>query len=618
MYFSNEIKKALKITLEKLNLGNFEDIKLEMPKLEIYGEFSTPIALSLAKKLQKSPFELAKKIKNLLPKINFVEKVEIIKPGFINFHFKKDIFVEMVLEKVLNGKYKDELPGNQKTKVIIEHTSVNPNKAMHIGHIRNAILGDCLVRLYKKLGFKVEVHNYIDDTGVQVADLIVGLTSLDIKQPKNQDFDLFCWDLYTKINKEYETNPKLLEKRVEIIQKIEKGNNEIARQSQETVNKILQCQLRLLAKFNIFYDLLVFESDIIKFGFWEEAFEKLKKSPNFIYQTEGKYKNCWILKYEDEKFQDKVFVRSDNTKVYTAKDTAYHLWKFGLLNKDFLYKKWQDKLAGESLWKTDFGGEKRDDFGKGDAVINLIDNRQTYPQEMVKYALKSLGFKNEFENYHHLAYGVVNISSQTAEELGIDTCENRDSYAMAGRKGIGVKVKDLLDFLISKIKSEMNKNKISDEDILQIAVSAIKHYMLKQYPLNEIVFDYKQALQLTGNTGPYLQYAYTRVSKILQKAGDFPLTFQKTEKVNNSEFQLIKLINLWNFIQRETLETKSISNIADYAYNLSSAFHSFYENSHVLKSPADIKNFRLTLITAYQKIIQEVLNIMGIKTLEKM
>lgn len=619
MYYLSEIKKSLATALDALGVGEKDvEIKIDIPSVSDHGDVSTPIAMFLAKKLKKSPIETANNIKNNLPGLDFVKKVEVVEPGYLNFFLSKDVFSKRILNDVLSDKNELVHKSNIKTKVIVEHTSVNPNKAMHVGHIRNAIIGDCLSRLYKKLDYTVEVHNYIDDTGIQIADTTTAMLYLQKEQPEGQDFDIFCWDINAEINKKYETDTKLLKKRKEVVQKIEQGNNETAKKAKEITDKVVQCHLESLADFNIYYDLLVYESDIIKFGFWEEAFKKLRKSPNFVYKSVGKQKGCWVLKYEDNKFEDKIFVRSDGTKVYIAKDTAYHMWKLGLLNKDFLYKKWELGNSKIQVWKTELDGEAKSSFGKGNVVVNVIDERQRYPQEMVKYALKSLGYKKEFDNYEHVAYGVVNLSIDTAKELGIDTSNSKGAYAMAGRKGVGVKVKDILNLLFSKIKSEMNKNNLHDEDILKIAVGALKFYMLKSHPSSEIIFDYKQALQLTGNTGPYLQYSFTRVYSLLNKAGNFPSLVSKKQNLNDREFELIKQISLWPNIQKDTFENKNLSILAGYAYSLSATFHRFYESNDILHSPDNVKNFRLTLALAYKQVIRDVLNTVGIQTLERM
>lgn len=597
------------------------EFSFEKPNIKEHGDYTANIAMLLAKHLGQAPMTVAEKIVERLGKIEFVEKIEIAKPGFINFYLDNDILVTNTLRAAIEGTLLD--PVQQHNKVIVEHTSVNPNKAMHVGHIRNAILGDSIIRLMKRLNYKVEVHNYIDDTGVQVADTVNALLNLDIKQPDNQNFDDFCWDIYSEINREYETNTDLLTKRTEVLHQIEERDNDIAKEAKIIVDKIVDCHLELLADFDIKYDLLVYESDIIDFAFWETAFELLKQSPHFIFETVGENKNCWVLKYENEKFGDKIFVRSNGTKVYTAKDTAYHLWKFGLLSKDFLYKEWSRKFNNHTTWKTDMEGEMRKGFGNANIIVNVIDERQTYPQEMVKHALSSLGYREEAQNYTHVAYGVVSLSKQTAEALGVDVSDGKDVYAMSGRKGIGVKVTDLVKLLENEIEKiqedpDLDRSISGVAQIRDIAIGAVKHYMLKYNPNSMVTFDYQQALQLVGNTGPYLQYSHARASNILEKAGNYERLFSKGKPLTDSELDLAKQVGRWPEIIEVALDTFNISAIVDYAFELSQTLNTFYEHNNVLKSDQKTKSFRLTLVEAYTNVIKDALNILGIMAPQRM
>ncbi|MFH0792124.1 MAG: arginine--tRNA ligase [bacterium] len=601
------------------------EIVVEKSRDGRYGDYATSIALRLAKDIKQSSLGIAEKIKSILEGLNsgYFSKIEIAGPGFINFFLSDNYLRKQVREIIKKGEKYGEVNIGKKKKVIVEHTSVNPNKAMHIGNLRNAILGDSIGRLLRKVGYSVEIENYIDDTGSQVADTVTAILYLN-KKPKNkQMFDDFCWDIYAEINRLYETEPQLLEKKKEVIKKIEEGNNKTADLTEEVSNKVLQCHLQRLAEFGIFYDLLVYESDVIRSGFWEKAFKQLKNNPRFILETQGEQKGCWILKYEGSG-GNKIFVRNDGTKIYTAKDTAYHLWKFGLLKKDFLYKRWSWKIGNKKIWKTSQGGIHKNNFGRADKIINVIDERQSYPQEMVKLALKSLGFEKEADNYHHLAYGVVYLSPLTAKELKIDISDNKPFYAMAGRKGIGIKISDLVELLTKNIKEkerdrteEITKDK-EFATSLEIAVGAIRHYILKYNYRSQVIFDYDQALSLNGNTGPYLQYSHVRAAGILRKAGKFKYQFDKKEDLSPSERGMIKSLSRWPEIVEETGRDFAISRITDYAFELSSCFHLFYEKNPVIKAKGIVKDFRLTLVFAYQKIISDVLSVMGISSPKRM
>ncbi len=579
------------------------------------GEYFSQIALILSKQLNKGAFDIAKIIEEELNNISLFSKVIVTENGFINFFINKNTITENVLKSILKNTNKLEVNLNE--KLIVEHTSVNPNKAMHIGHIRNAVFGSTIVNILKAKGKNVEVHNYIDDTGLQVADTTNAVLNLNIPKKDSETYENYAWDIYTKINFEYKNeNKELLEKREQLVHEIESLKGENYNKSVEVVDNIVKAHLQLMAKFNIFYDLLVYESDIIHFGFWDEAFELLKKSPNFFLQHSGKQEGCYVLKSSDPNIEDKIFVRQNGTKVYTAKDTAYHLWKFGKLTKDFLYK---DYVVEYGTEKTDKNGEAKSLYGKGDVVITLTDERQSYALNAVKEALKQTGFSTEAENMHHVAYGVVSLSKNTAQKLGVDVSDNKEFYSMSGRQGIGVKVTDLLNLVAEKVKEIQKNNNVdsTNEDVTNIAVAAIKHYLLKYNPQSPIVFDYEQALQITGNTGPYLLYSFVRANNILQKAGVYIKTYSKQTLTESEEKLILSLQEFDTVLTNIDLEFNT-SKIADYAFNLSKTFHSFYEKDNVLNSEDSIKNFRLTLVQAYKETLNQVLNIMGIQPVYKM
>lgn len=608
-----KVQIAVTEALKSLNLEGWL-VNVEQAAQEKHGDYATSAALGLAKKLKQPPLKVAEQIMRALPKIEGVAKVKVAPPGFINFFLDSKWLAREILGQVgdkASPYWRCDLGRGQ--KVIVEHTSVNPNKAMHVGNLRSAIIGDSAARLLKKCGYAVEVENYIDDTGAQVADTTLAVKHLKREPPAGQPFDEFCWDLYAEINRLYEQDLKLQAERRKVMQAIEQGGNETAKLADEIALKITQCHLALMVKFDIFYDLLVFESDVIKTGLWETTFELLKLNQKFVYEKTGPNEGCWVLKYEGSG-GDKVFVRRDGTKVYTAKDTAFHLWKFGLLPKDFWYQKWPQVAGEKVVWRTASYGESQK-FGQAKMIVNIIDERQSYPQQMVKLALEVLGFADAAKNFRHLAYGVVQLSPATAKALGVDTSVGKATYAMAGRKGIGVKVSDLVKLLIKKISAE---KKSAAEVSEAVAMGAIRHYLLKYHPSSPVVFDYEQALALQGNTGPYLQYSHTRAAGILRKARSFAGALEKGEPLTPTEEKLVKLLAAWPEVIKDTAKTLTLSNIAEYAFKLSAAFHAFYEANPVLKSAGAVKSFRLALVAAYQKVIADVLDLLGIKPLEKM
>lgn len=616
MYLSDLIKRRVK-TLFDIDI----DPLIEIPIDEKFGDYATNVAMQLTKILKKNPQEIGKEIICGLED-PLIEKIELVNPGFINFFLNKSKFAEVVLGKYIRSDFfeKPLIENANAYKVIVEHTSVNPNKSMHVGHLRNVILGDATVRLMKRAGYKVEVQNYIDDTGLQVADTTNAYLNLGKKfNPQEQEFDDFCWDIYSTIYKLYESNPELLEKRKQITHSIEHGIDDISKIASDIVEKILECHLKQLQDFGVSYDLLVYESDIMKFDLWGNAFEELKKSPKFVLETEGKNKDCWVLKYEGDG-GDKIFVRSDGTKVYTAKDVAYHLWKFGLLKTDFKYTKKEFPGINYELHQTSTQGVDNNKFGKAQKIINIIDDRQVYPQEMVKISLKELGYEKQAENYNHVAYGVVSLSRETAEKLGVDVSGGSASYSMSGRKGIGVKSKDLIKLMVQKITEEKLENNSKNIDPTKIANGAIKLYMLRNHYASPVFFDYKEALSIEGFTGPYLQYTYARSRSILRKAGD---NFSKEKlspehELDESEYRLIKTMYQWEDLIKSTTKNFSFSYITEYLFRLSSDFNSFYHTSSVLGSTVGIKNFRLGLVEAYSKIQKDGLSILGIEAMEEM
>lgn len=613
---SQKLAKTIRDTYEL-------DVKpeLSIPPQKQFGDFSTNVGFAIAKELKVAPMEVANKLKDNLD-LDFVTEIRIVSPGFINFFINQNAYAIDVVKKLIKPiKYNLDLTFIDK-KIIVEHTSVNPNKAMHIGHLRNTILGDAVVRLLKKQGYQVEVQNYIDDLGLQVADTINAYLNLDIKYDhNNKSFDDYCWDIYSQINKLYLTDQDLVQKRQEILHKLESHDQQITKIADEIVSKILACQLSELHDLGVVYDLLVYESDIMKSNLWEYGFAKLKETSNFVYETDGKNDGCWVLK-NDGDGGDKVLVRSNGTKVYTAKDVVYHLWKFNLIDFDFNYAKIDFPNLNYDLYRTltdSVSASKK--FGRGDVVINIIDERQTYPQEMVKLSLSLLGYKDQVKNYHHIAYGVVGLSRSTAQKLGVDVSDQKQTYAMSGRKGIGVKSKDLIALVEQTIKSQ----KVGDREydaakIKQIANSAVKFYMLKNNPLSAITFDYKEATNLNGATGPYIQYTYARAQSILNKMADAKpdLEVIKDHNINQYEYDLVKQIDEWIDLVASVSRTFAVSQIAEYSLKLCAIFNTFYHANPVVNADKITSAFRYYLICAFLNVLKESMDIMGIEVVRDM
>jgi arginyl-tRNA synthetase len=613
---TNEIEKAVRNLFLENNVEWPErvQIHIEQPQLVEHGDYATNIAMQLAKFLRRAPLQIGKDIVNLLQNSRsfnqLVNKVEVVPPGFINFFLSWE---------ALSQAWQKYDPPHERSnqKVIIEHTSINPNKAAHIGHLRNSCIGDTLARLLRFTGYSVEVHNYIDDLGNQLADTVVGLLHIPLHE-KYHRFGDYCWDLYARVNQAYKENKELESKRAEVLHALEEGNNNVAWQGYLVAERIVREQLEEMAEFHIDYDLLIWESDIVREGFWSGAFSLLQKSDQFVKETTGPLAGCWVLKQagetnadqESEHIQDKVLVRSNGVLTYTAKDIAYHLWKFGLLGIDFAYRRFN-----ENLWTSSSKGESKP-FGKADKVLNVIDKRQEYPQEMVKMALETVGFHQAANNLHHVSYGVVSLSPSTASSLGIDTSDQKSSYTMSGRQGIGIKISDLIDQMEQVIEEKRTrKSGISSREI---ATAAIRYYLLRFGIQTEIVFDMDQATEVSGNTGVYLLYGYTRGYSILKKAGDIEVktpTNINLEELHPSEYTLLRHLITWPDVVETALQELAPNFICNYGFQLASLFNHFYAACPVVQEEDPEKRaFRIWLTYVYTKQLADVLNILGLPT----
>jgi arginyl-tRNA synthetase len=636
-----------------------EEIPLNVPPKPELGDFSSAVCLSLAKERRQSPMKIAQEIAEHLKSARppFIREITVSPPGYLNFRVDWIALARDLIPRVLErGDVFGKPSFSPKEKVFIEHTSVNPNKAMHIGHLRNAVLGDTVARLLGWAGYSTEVCNYIDDTGLQVVDVVTALLYLDApfyeegssdfnpvwgKIPGEQSLDYFCWDLYARFQSELGKHPPLLERREDVLHKIEKGIHPIAAFAKELARKIVAAHLETVGQLSISYDLLNWESDIINRGFWEATFQLLKEKGAIRHETEGPNEGCWVVPFggvveteEGVKSLDKVLVRSNGSVTYTGKDVAYQLWKFGLLEKDFLYKRWGLQANGESLWTTAADGEPGEflshHFGHAEIVINVIDTRQSYPQQVVVECLRQMGFEKQAGKSIHLAYEVVNLSPQAARLLGAKEASEKRSVAMSGRSGTGVKARDFVEMVKRKV-IEKADHPLDEKVASALAAAAIRYYLLKFTTESQIVFDFDEALKTTGDTGVYLEYAHARACSILRKAeerkieldwerGDVPSQLTATE-----EGLLDALSNLSSVVTR-TSRNLRMSQLAEYAFGLATAFTDFYEHPDPgadVQTPfihlqdRELRIFRLSLVNAFQKVMAVALRLMGMPRLEK-
>lgn len=626
------------------------EVTFNVPPKREFGDFSTAVCMGQAKILKKAPIVIAEDLKAALEAkiLPFISEIIVTPPGYINFKINHKLFVKSIVEKVLSQKeeYGSSDIGKN-AKILIEHTNVNPNKAMHIGHLRNSIIGDSMVRVLRKLNYNVEACNYIDDTGVQVADVVVAMLYMDApvfgvdtnnindiwaKWDKSISFDYWCWDTYAKIANAYDTDIKLKAKRAEILHAVESQDSEIAAFAKQVACKIVEAHLATVSRLNIYYDLLNWESDIFLRGFWKTAFESLKKANAIVLETEGPNVGCWVVKFgkgifeteEGIKSDDKVLVRSNGTVTYTGKDIAYQMWKFGILGSDFLYKDWGMQKNGKILKTTAPDGSEQEGFGKANKVINVIDVRQSYPQQIVYDCLRKLGFEKEADNSIHLDYEVVVLSNSAASELGMDT-ESDDSgvQAMSGRKGIGVKGDDLINIMIKKLSE-----KISDVDNANVLASAAIRYFMSRFSTGKmIVFDFDEALRTTGDTGVYCEYAHARACSILNRAGYISQTeITVPDKITIPEEELAKKIEEFALIVKKSGEELSPAPLAHYAFELATVFTNYYETPDpdaqkqipfIKIEDSVLRNYRLSLVDAFRQTLANCLEVLGIIPLER-
>jgi arginyl-tRNA synthetase len=635
-----------------------ENIPLEIPPDLQFGELATPIAFELARKLRKAPKVIAQEIVAQLGKLEDFTSFDVAGAGYINARFDRAAGVSAI------ASGKSLTRGSSGIHSLVEHTSINPNKAAHVGHLRNAILGDTFVRLLRADGQKVDVQNYIDNTGVQVADVVVGFLHLegmsapavrelveDIKR-KGERIDYYCWDLYARTSQWYEQgtadeNAARKKLRYATLHEIEKGGNETAEVAELISTAVLHRHLETMLRLDIEYDFLPRESEILHLKFWDAAFEQLKQTGVLYFETEGKNKGCWVMTRpgadvtEGETNEDaKVIVRSNGTVTYVGKDIAYHLWKFGLLGKDFGYKPFFTYPDHECWISAVDGDEPHPHFGGAQAIYNVIDARQSDPQANVIQALRGMGHTGQASHYTHFSYEMVALTPRCAIELGYDVSAEdlaRPYIEVSGRKGFGVKADDLIDKLIAATRAEVDARQTGRDELerqliaKQIAIGALRYFMLKFTRNSVIAFDFKDALSFEGETGPYIQYAVVRARNIFRKAGVTPeavlAEFAELDAISDylDGEAAADIWSLWLRAGRRTLvleqciTTSEPAYLAKHAFQLAQEFNNFYHKHHILTEddPARKTLLLATAAVALRELVV-VLNWLGIESPEAM
>ena len=625
------------------------------PKVEL-GDFAIPL-FPFAKPLRSAPLKIAEMIRSEIGPIEGIAGLQVAPPGYLNIKIDR---AWMCAALAADQKPPAETAAG---KILVEHSSINPNKAAHIGHLRNAILGDTFVRLLRYAGREVDIQNYIDNTGVQVADVVVGFTHLEKKSraeiealARQLRFDYYCWDLYARVSQWYEADKQNKQVRLQTLHAIEDAGSETAAIAELISTAVLRRHLETMDRLDIEYDFLPRESEILHLHFWNAAFAKLKERGVLTFEASGKNKGCWIMRRagtsrtsttegtenteEDEITEEdqKVIVRSNGTVGYVGKDIAYHMWKFGLLGLDFGYRRFYRYPNQHDCWISTTDGEKdHPHFGDVAEIYNVIDARQSEAQNTVIEALRGLGHGEAADHYTHFSYEMVALTPRCAAELGYTLSEEdktRSYIEVSGRKGFGVKADDLLDQLIVSAKKEVDSRhpQLSESERLgiatQIAIGALRYFMLKYTKQSVIAFDFKEALSFEGETGPYAQYAVVRAASIFRKAGVDADTFSDTLTTNLSPDSLATYLSgdignemweLWlaasktSYVIDQCIATTEPAYLAKHVFQLAQLFNTFYHRYPILTEPDEKrKQFLLATVAVVRRELIQALAVMGI------
>jgi arginyl-tRNA synthetase len=641
-------------------------LNLEQPPQVAMGDYATPVALELARPLRRSPKQIAAELLASLesqPLPGFAG-FEVAGAGYLNARLDRGAALTAIAKAQDGTDFGTDFGAGVHS--LVEHTSINPNKAAHVGHLRNAILGDTFVRMLRAAGQRVDVQNYIDNTGVQVADVVVGLMHLEnLSQEqiatlfrelaaRNERLDYYCWDVYAKVSAWYDADdePEIKARRRALrlgtLHAIEAGGNEIAAAADTISTAVLRRHLETMQRLDIEYDFLPRESEILHLHFWDLAFGQLKERGVLYQETEGKNKGCWVMRragtegagadgLPDE--DAKVIVRSNGTVTYVGKDIAYHLWKFGLLGKDFGYRRFFE-YPDHTCWiSAEHGERQHPHFGGAQAIYNVIDSRQADPQANVIEALRGMGYTDAADRYVHFSYEMVALTPRCAEELGYTLSEEdrgRAYIEVSGRKGFGVKADDLIDRLIAAAKAEVDSRHPELDDAERrkignsIAIGALRYFMLKYTRNSVIAFDFHDALSFEGETGPYVQYAVVRVRSIFRKGGTTSAAALAAvdgaalaKYVDSEEgrdlWELWQTASKSSLLLEQCIATAEPAYLAKHAFQLAQQFNNFYHRFHILTEPnAARKQLLLATAAVAERELIRVLGWLGIDAPEVM
>jgi arginyl-tRNA synthetase len=666
------VRTAIADTLTRLHGPDVVPATLvvEIPPQRALGDLALPFAFELARVLRKPPRAIAQDVVAALGPIEGVASVQAAPNGYVNVFVDRPAYLRAHLGQPRISRT------DAGVKTIVEHTAINPNKAAHIGHLRNAILGDTLARLLRFGGTPVEVQNYIDDTGVQVADVVVGFQEIEGRTVDEvrtlaaaDHFDYYCWDLYARVTEWYAADEDRRAIRIGTLHAIEAGESSTAEMGAVVADAIVRCHLRTMARLGIDYDLLSWEGDILRLQFWATAFETLKQNGTVYFQETGRLAGCWVMEIDEDvdltvadgthtdapdpadapedatdgTQREKVIVRSDGTVTYVGKDIAYQFWKFGLLGRDFQYRPFTKRLDGSTLWATCSTGGESDHpaFGAAGRVFNVIDTRQSYLQKLLKQALATMGHRHEAEHSEHFSYEMVALTHRTARELGYEgDADGKPFVEVSGRKGLGVKADDLLDRLVDKAQGEVarrNPDMPADQarrTAEQIAIAAVRYFMVKFSRTKVIAFDIDEALSFEGESGPYLQYAAVRAGNIFNKlqereglsSADVTAALDELDPSSLTDgpdadalWDLVLACARLDEVADAAVRTLEPSVLAKYAFGLAQSFNGFYHRFPILSEERrDVRLWRAAAASYFRQQLSRALAVMGADVPERM
>ena len=640
MEIAEFVKENIKKAVNDIYNIDIYDILVEHPDKEMWGDFSTNISLKISKLVKQSPMEIANKLCYKLRGYELTEvfeEVYYVQPGFINFRLSKEWLqnVPLLVNTGLNDYGKGEI--GEGKRIALEHSNVNPNKATHIGHLRNACVGQFVERVYEFLGYNVEVQYYSNDLGVQVATSMMGVEKIkDIHSKDYEKYDHYAWDIYSRMETLLNNNADLALEREDLLKKLEDPNHPISKKQKKLAFKILVENLKTFQDLGFDYDVVVNESDIVYLKLWEKTFEMLKNNDNIYLAKDGVSKGCWLVRMSDNKNsidktgdnyheEDKIIVRSNGVPNYTGKDIAYHMWKFGLLGIDFNYVKLDTGTQAKQLWITSYLPQNVNEnitFTGVDIVFDVIDVKQTYAIEAVKTSLAYLGFKDQSTNMKHINYGFVYLSRGTAGELGIDISDNKDKYGMSGRKGWGIKIDDFIKMVDKKLLDNYD----ATDSLRIVRNGAIKFEMLKYNTFQDLVFDLKDSLNIKGYSGPYIQYTFARTNSLLEKSQGYLEKMFNMKKellinsnLNEKELSLLRWIYRFPEIVRKSALEFAPNTLCEFLFELCHRFNSFYNDEPILNASTDKEKFlRLNMTKSVNVILRNGLFLLGIEAPSRM